>query len=551
MPMRVSTPNANSPMPGLQIADPEILPMRRGAERRHQAVAMQGLWHACTPEMPLGALMVSSEGACAAYYQYGDVEGLRDKPRRMPHDQASKPITRYAAARKWATACMSQGHACAWRRRQGDAGPHRRCLRHRLRQSASGPARRPGAFRFADLAPARRPACLHHRFLRGRSLVFPGGDIGKLAVCGTVNDLAVGGAKPLYLSCSVIIEEGIEVALLRKIARSMAATAREPPVSPSSPAIPRSWTAAPATSCSSIRPAIGVIRSGLDLGAHRAAAGRCGSGQWPARRSWRGHSRARGDLALDTPIESDCAALNGLIDALLDACPQVQVHPRSRRAAASRPCSTKLPRLPASASRSKSAAIPLREEVKGFCEILGLDPLYLANEGKIVAVVAGARGRTRVRGAWRSHPLGRGSRDHRPSRARPRRPRDDADPFRRQAHRRHAGRRAIAAYLLRRRRCMNSGSRDRSSRSSPSGRGPKGQTRDAGDRQARGVMPDAIRFCFDVVAQGSALDGAALDIVEIPGRARCRDCGARMNSLELSGTAAAARRSTTAWPAKN
>ncbi len=80
-------------------------------------------------------------------------------------------------------------------------------------------------------------------------LFFPGGDIGSLAVCGTINDLAVGGARPVALSCAVIIEEGLPVDTLRRIARSMAKRRRRP-ASPSSPATPRSWRAAPATSCS-------------------------------------------------------------------------------------------------------------------------------------------------------------------------------------------------------------------------------------------------------------------------------------------------------------
>ena len=156
---------------------------------------------------------------------------------------------------------------------------------------------------------------------------------------------------------------------------------------------------------------------------------------------------ARGDMALETPIESDCAPLHGLIDALLAAAPGV----RFMRDATRGGLATVLNEI-AEASQVAieidERATPIREEVKAFCEILGLDPLYLANEGKIVAIAPPSEAEAAL-AAMRAHPLGaRAAIDRARSGGRARAG-DDADRIRRAAHRRHAGRRAIAAHLLR------------------------------------------------------------------------------------------------------
>jgi hydrogenase expression/formation protein HypE len=237
-------------------------------------------------------------------------------------------------------------------------------------------------------------------------LEFPGGGIGKLAVCGTVNDLAVGGAKPLYLSCSVIIEEGIEVALLRKIARSMAETAAAAGVA----IVTGDTKVVDRSACDKLfinTAGIGVIRSTLDFGAHRAEAGDVILVNGLLGDHGAAILAARGDLRLDTPIESDCAALNTLIDALIDACPQVKfIRDATRGGVAT--VLNEIAEASGVGIEIEERRTPLREEVKGFCEILGLDPLYLANEGKIVAVVPGQLAET-ARAAMASHPLGRES----------------------------------------------------------------------------------------------------------------------------------------------
>ncbi len=234
-------------------------------------------------------------------------------------------------------------------------------------------------------------------------LVFPGGDIGKLAVCGTVNDLAVGGARPLYLSCAAIVEEGVTIDLLRQIAGSMARAAAEAGVE----IVTGDTKVVHRGACDKLfltTTGIGVIREGVSLGVHLARDGDVVLVNGLLGDHGAAILCARGDMALATPIESDCAPLNGLIDALLAAAPGV----RFLRDATRGGVATVLNEI-AEASQVAieidETATPLREEVKAFCEILGLDPLYLANEGKIVVVAPPGEAEAAL-AAMRSHPLG-------------------------------------------------------------------------------------------------------------------------------------------------
>lgn len=237
-------------------------------------------------------------------------------------------------------------------------------------------------------------------------LFFPGGDIGKLAVCGTVNDLAVGGAKPLYLSCAAIIEEGIEIDLLRRIATSMADTARAAGVE----IVTGDTKVVQRGACDKVfftTTGIGVIRSGLHLGVTRARVGDLVLVNGVLGDHGAAILGARGDMALDSPIESDCAPLNGLIDVLLDAAPGT----RAIRDATRGGVATVLNEFAQGAQLAieiDERRTPLRPEVRGFCEILGLDPLYLANEGRIVAIVPPDQADQAVE-AMRGHPFGSGA----------------------------------------------------------------------------------------------------------------------------------------------
>ena len=237
-------------------------------------------------------------------------------------------------------------------------------------------------------------------------LDFPGGDIGKLAVCGTINDLAVGGATPLYLSCAVIIEEGLPVETLRKVARSMAATAREAGVK----IVTGDTKVVERGACDKLfinTSGVGVIRAGLNLGIQRAQPGDVILVNGLLGDHGAAILNARGDMALTTPIESDCAALHGLIAALLSAVPGTRFLRDPTRGG----LATVLNEIADAAQvgiEIDESRTPIRAEVKGFCEILGLDPLYLANEGKIVCVVPAPQADTAL-AALRSHPLGRGA----------------------------------------------------------------------------------------------------------------------------------------------
>jgi hydrogenase expression/formation protein HypE len=238
-------------------------------------------------------------------------------------------------------------------------------------------------------------------------LFFPGGDIGKLAVYGTVNDLAVGGAVPLFLSCAVIIEEGMPVELLRRISASMAEAARICGVQ----IVTGDTKVVQKGACDKLfvtTTGIGAIPKGVDLGAHKARPGDAVLVNGLLGDHGAAILGARGDMALESPIESDCAPLHRLVRDILAAAPGTRVMRDATRGGAA----TVLNEIASASAVSieiDETLTPIREEVKAFCEILGLDPLYLANEGKLVAVVPPAEADAAL-AAMRAHPLGSGAR---------------------------------------------------------------------------------------------------------------------------------------------
>lgn len=213
-------------------------------------------------------------------------------------------------------------------------------------------------------------------------LEFPGGDIGKLAVCGTVNDLAVGGARPLWLSAAFIIEEGCEIALLRRIVGSMAAEAALAGVrivTGDTKVVERGKGDGVFITTAGI----GVIPPGVEVGAARIRPGDAVIVNGVLGDHGATILAARGDLALSADLESDCAGLGHLMQAALAAAPGLS---------AARDCTrgglaSALNEMAAEAGVAveiDETRLPLRPEVAGVCEILGLDPLYLANEGRLV-----------------------------------------------------------------------------------------------------------------------------------------------------------------------
>lgn len=220
-----------------------------------------------------------------------------------------------------------------------------------------------------------------------KPLFFPGGDIGKLAITGTVNDLAMCGARPLYLSAGFIIEEGLPMATLWQIVQSMQKTAEETGVqivTGDTKVVDRGKgdqlfinTAGVGFSTydgviapTSVQPGDAILLSG-DLGRHGMAI-----------------MAAREGLAFETTIESDCAPLTNLVFSLLDA--GIEVH-CLRDLTRGGLASTLVEVAQASGLHVhiEEKLIPVREEVRGACEILGLDPMYVANEGRFAAFVAG------------------------------------------------------------------------------------------------------------------------------------------------------------------
>ncbi|MGB0498123.1 MAG: hydrogenase expression/formation protein HypE [Rubricella sp.] len=216
-------------------------------------------------------------------------------------------------------------------------------------------------------------------------LEFPGGDIGTLAVNGTVNDLAVGGARPLWLSCAVIVEEGTDRALLERIAGSMrkAADAAGVRIVTGDTKVVHKGAADKLFVTTS---GVGLIPARRDLRAEYARPGDVILVNGPLGDHGAAIMAARGDMALMCPVESDCAPLNHLMEALIEAAPGT----RAARDATRGGLASTLNEIATASGHGISleeTSLPVRDEVRGLCEILGLDPLYLANEGTLAAVV--------------------------------------------------------------------------------------------------------------------------------------------------------------------
>jgi hydrogenase expression/formation protein HypE len=234
-------------------------------------------------------------------------------------------------------------------------------------------------------------------------LFFPGGDIGKLAVNGSVNDLAVGGAKPLYLTCSVIIEEGLEVDVLRRVAASMKAAADAAGV-----AIVTGDTKVVGRGAADKlfinTTGVGVVPAHVQIGAERARAGDRVLINGFIGDHGAAIVDARGQFKLENTIESDCQPLHGLVQAMLEACPGIRCMRDATRGGIAGVLN-EFAEQSRVGIRLHEGALPLRADVRGMCELLGLDPLYLANEGKLVAVVPDDASEA-VLAAMRSHPAG-------------------------------------------------------------------------------------------------------------------------------------------------
>lgn len=236
-------------------------------------------------------------------------------------------------------------------------------------------------------------------------LFFPGGSIGDLAVNGTVNDLAVSGADPKFLSASFILEEGFSLAQLAAIVDAMAkaaATAHVQIVTGDTKVVERGH----GDGCYITTAGVGVLRSGIEVGPKLAKNGDAVIVSGTIGDHGMAVMSVREGLEFESPIRSDCAALNGMIADVLDAA-GVAVH--AMRDPTRGGLASTLNEIASSSGVGiviDEARVPVRLEVQSACELLGLDPVYVANEGKAVFFVA-PDAADRVLAVLHAHPLGK------------------------------------------------------------------------------------------------------------------------------------------------
>ena len=240
-----------------------------------------------------------------------------------------------------------------------------------------------------------------------KPLFFPGGDIGSLAVYGTVNDLAMGGAEPLFLSAAFIIEEGLPLETLRRVVGSFRHAAEKvgvQVVTGDTKVVEKGKGDGLFINTSGI----GLVAEGVNLSADQARPGDCILLSGTLGDHGIAILSRREGLEFDSPIESDAAPLHTLVAAMLGVTHSI----RSLRDPTRGGLSSTLNEFAAQSRVGmviEESALPIREEVRGACELLGLDPLYVANEGKLVAVVPASEADPLL-AVMRGHPLGTNAR---------------------------------------------------------------------------------------------------------------------------------------------
>jgi len=237
-----------------------------------------------------------------------------------------------------------------------------------------------------------------------KPLFFPGGDIGSLAVHGTVNDLAMGGARPLFLSAAFILEEGLSIDVLRRVVDSLRAAAHDAGVE----IVTGDTKVVEKGSGDELfinTTGIGLVPNDVELSADRARPG----DKVLLSGSIGEHGIAilaqREGLEFECPVESDSAALHNLTSDMLNASREIRCMRDPTRGGVSSTLN-EIAEQSHVGIRLEECAIPIREEIRGACEMLGLDPLYVANEGKLIAIVA-PEAVEALLSAMRSNPLGR------------------------------------------------------------------------------------------------------------------------------------------------
>jgi hydrogenase expression/formation protein HypE len=239
-----------------------------------------------------------------------------------------------------------------------------------------------------------------------KPLQFPGGSAGHLAIHGTINDLAMMGARPLAISAAFVLEEGMAIDVLREVVADMAeaaAVAGVPVVTGDTKVVDRGA----ADGMYITTAGVGVVPAGRDLAAAKVAVGDVVLVSGTMGDHGTAVMLARGDLALEADIASDTAPLHGLVEELLAAAPDTRWLRDSTRGGVGTVCN-ELARDADLTVVLDEVSLPVLPAVGAACELLGIDPLYVANEGKLVALVPPDQADAALR-ALRAHPLGSGA----------------------------------------------------------------------------------------------------------------------------------------------
>lgn len=237
-----------------------------------------------------------------------------------------------------------------------------------------------------------------------KPLFFPGGDIGKLAVSGTVNDMAVMGARPLYLTAGFVLEEGLSVEILKKIVASMAATAAEAGVkivAGDTKVVGRGEADRIFINTSGV----GILPEGRRLSAAFCRPGDAVLVSGPVGDHGTAVMVAREGFAIEGELRSDCQPLADLAQALVEAAPAVRCMRDPTRGGLATTL-VEIARSSAVGIKLEEPRIPVRREVRAVCDLLGLDPLYVACEGRLIAIVPENQAESAL-AALRAHPRGR------------------------------------------------------------------------------------------------------------------------------------------------
>ena len=235
-------------------------------------------------------------------------------------------------------------------------------------------------------------------------IFFPGGDIGSLAVHGTVNDLAMRGAQPCYLSVGFILEEGLEITDLKKLLTSMAAAAREAGVQVVA-ADTKVVERGKADRIFINTAGVGIIAPGVDIAGQNGKPGDFVLINGPVGDHGIAVLSTREGLSFQTEIQSDSAPLNGLVSDMLEVSRNIHVLRDPTRGGVATALN-EVANQSAVGIDLEEANLPVRPEVNAACEMLGLDPLYVANEGKVLVLVA-PEDADQILHKMRQHPLGR------------------------------------------------------------------------------------------------------------------------------------------------